>query len=84
MKILVCIKHVPQKDATLKLNDAGTWIKEDISYEVNEPDAFALEEALRDFSDRAFCRGSGGDGYRHGQDRRGRAGIAPTRAARRV
>jgi electron transfer flavoprotein beta subunit len=47
MKILVCIKHVPQKDATLKLNDAGTWIKEDISYEVNEPDAYALEEALR-------------------------------------
>jgi electron transfer flavoprotein beta subunit len=47
MKILVCIKHVPQKDATLKLNDAGTWIREDISYEVNEPDAYALEEALR-------------------------------------
>jgi len=47
MKILVCIKHVPQKDATLKLNDTGTWIREDISYEVNEPDAYALEEALR-------------------------------------
>jgi electron transfer flavoprotein beta subunit len=47
MKILVCIKHVPQKDATLKLNEAGTWIREDISYEVNEPDAYALEEALR-------------------------------------
>jgi electron transfer flavoprotein beta subunit len=47
MKILVCIKHVPQKDATLKLNDSGTWIREDISYEVNEPDAYALEEALR-------------------------------------
>jgi electron transfer flavoprotein beta subunit len=47
MKILVCIKHVPQKDATLKLNDSGTWIREHISYEVNEPDAYALEEALR-------------------------------------
>src|SRR5271165_6124073 len=47
MKILVCIKQVPQKDAPLKLNDAGTWIREDISYEVNEPDAYALEEALR-------------------------------------
>jgi len=47
MKILVCIKHVPQKDATLKLNDSATWIREDISYEVNEPDAYALEEALR-------------------------------------
>ena len=47
MKILVCIKQVPQKDAPLKLNDAGNWIREDVSYEVNEPDAYALEEALR-------------------------------------
>ena len=47
MKILVCIKQVPQKDAPLKLNDAGDWIREGISYEVNEPDAYALEEALR-------------------------------------
>ena len=47
MKILVCMKQVPQKDAPLKLNEAGTWIGEDVSYEVNEPDAFALEEALR-------------------------------------
>ena len=47
VKILVCMKQVPQKDAPLKLNDAGTWIREDVSYEVNEPDAFALEEALR-------------------------------------
>jgi electron transfer flavoprotein beta subunit len=41
------MKQVPQKDAPLKLNDAGTWIREDVSYEVNEPDAFALEAALR-------------------------------------
>jgi electron transfer flavoprotein beta subunit len=47
MKILVCLKQVPQKDAPLKLNAAGTWVREDVSYEVNEPDAFALEEALR-------------------------------------
>jgi len=47
VKILVCLKQVPQKDAPLKLNDAGTWIRDDVSYEVNEPDAFALEEALR-------------------------------------
>lgn len=47
MKILVCMKQVPQKDAPLKLNEGGTWIREDVSYEVNEPDAFALEEALR-------------------------------------
>src|SRR5258708_19278863 len=47
LKIVVCMKQVPQKDAPLKLNEAGTWIREDVSYEVNEPDAFALEEALR-------------------------------------
>ena len=47
MKILVCMKQVPQKDAPLKLNESGTWIREEVSYEVNEPDAYALEEALR-------------------------------------
>jgi electron transfer flavoprotein beta subunit len=47
LKVLVCMKQVPQKDAPLKLNEAGTWIREDLSYEVNEPDAYALEEALR-------------------------------------
>src|SRR5580704_14482292 len=47
LKILVCMKQVPQKDAPLKLNESAAWIREDVSYEVNEPDAFALEEALR-------------------------------------
>ena len=47
MKILICLKQVPQKDAPLKLNESGTWIREDVSYEVNEPDAYALEEGLR-------------------------------------
>src|ERR1700739_869772 len=47
MKIIVCIKQVPQKDAPLKLNDAGTWIRDDVFYELNEPDADGLEEALR-------------------------------------
>lgn len=41
------MKQVPQKDAPLKLNASATWIREDVSYEVNEPDAYALEEALR-------------------------------------
>src|SRR6201987_5055325 len=41
------MKQVPQKDAPLKLNEGGAWIREDVSYEVNEPDAYALEEALR-------------------------------------
>ena len=47
MKILVCIKQVPQKDAPLRLNPEGTWIRDDVSWETNEPDAYALEEALR-------------------------------------
>lgn len=47
MNILVCLKQVPQKDAPLKLNVDGTWIDENVPYELNEPDAYALEEALR-------------------------------------
>ena len=46
MNIVVCIKQVPAKDAPLAV--AGNWIKEsDIGFEMNEPDSFALEEALR-------------------------------------
>ncbi|HEV2425241.1 MAG TPA: electron transfer flavoprotein subunit beta/FixA family protein [Terriglobia bacterium] len=48
MKIVVCLKQVPARDSLLRLNPAGTWIQEtDISFEVNEPDIYALEEALR-------------------------------------
>jgi electron transfer flavoprotein beta subunit len=47
MKILVCIKQVPQKDVPLRLNESATWIRDDVSWEINEPDAYALEEALR-------------------------------------
>ena len=47
MKIVVCIKQVPAKDAPLVIAE-GTWIREtDIGFEMNEPDSFALEEALR-------------------------------------
>jgi electron transfer flavoprotein beta subunit len=46
VKIIVCIKQVPAKDAPLSI--AGNWIKEsDIGFEMNEPDSYALEEALR-------------------------------------
>ena len=46
MKIIVCIKQVPAKDAPLAIS--GNWIKEsDIGFEMNEPDSYALEEALR-------------------------------------
>jgi len=46
VKIIVCIKQVPAKDAPLTI--AGNWIKgSDIGFEMNEPDSYALEEALR-------------------------------------
>jgi len=46
VNIIVCIKQVPAKDAPLSI--AGNWILEsDIGFEMNEPDSYALEEALR-------------------------------------
>ena len=48
MKIAVCIKQVPTRDWQPRLTDDKTWIREqDASFEMNEPDAYALEEALR-------------------------------------
>src|SRR5216117_1553407 len=48
MKILVLMKQVANKDAILRINKESTWIEEaDLSFEVNESDGYALEEALR-------------------------------------
>jgi electron transfer flavoprotein beta subunit len=48
MKILVCLKQVPHQDARLDVNAAGTWITEDnLKFEINTYDTYALEEALR-------------------------------------
>jgi electron transfer flavoprotein beta subunit len=48
MKIAVCIKQVPARDWQPRLNDDRTWIRDqDAAFEMNEPDAYALEEALR-------------------------------------
>jgi electron transfer flavoprotein beta subunit len=48
MKIAVCIKQVPTREWQPRLNEGRTWIREqDASFELNEPDAYALEEALR-------------------------------------
>jgi electron transfer flavoprotein beta subunit len=48
MKIAVCIKQVPTREWQPRLDDSKTWIREaDASFEMNEPDAYALEEALR-------------------------------------
>jgi electron transfer flavoprotein beta subunit len=48
MKILVAIKQVPERDAQLAIGSGRQWIEESgLSYTINEPDAYALEEALR-------------------------------------
>jgi len=48
VKIVVCIKQVPSRDSVLRVDAAGAWIQEaDLSYEINEPDAYALEEGLQ-------------------------------------
>lgn len=42
------MKQVASKDAILRINKDATWIEEgDLSFEVNESDGYALEEALR-------------------------------------
>jgi electron transfer flavoprotein beta subunit len=46
MKIIVAIKQIPARDSQLKA--VGAWIdEEDLTFEINEPDAYALEEALQ-------------------------------------
>ena len=48
MKIAVCIKQVVTREWQLRVNERKTWIRDqDASFELNEPDAYALEEALR-------------------------------------
>ena len=48
MKIIVAIKQVPMRDSPLHPGASGKWIDEaDLSFEINEPDASALEEALQ-------------------------------------
>jgi len=48
MRIAVCIKQVPTREWQPRLNETRTWIREqDAAFELNEPDAYALEEALR-------------------------------------
>jgi electron transfer flavoprotein beta subunit len=48
MKIAVCIKQVVTREWQLRVNDQKAWIRDqEASFELNEPDAYALEEALR-------------------------------------
>ena len=48
MKIIVAIKQVPERDAQVRIDAASKWIEEtDLQWALNEPDAYALEEALQ-------------------------------------
>jgi electron transfer flavoprotein beta subunit len=48
MKIIVAMKQVPLRDSPLRIAADARWIDESgLTYEINEPDAYALEEALQ-------------------------------------
>lgn len=48
MKIVLCMKQVPLKDAQLKLAPDGRWVDEqNVNFEINESDHYGLEAALR-------------------------------------
>lgn len=47
MKIGVCIKQVPAREAQVDLAADGTWIAEAETYDSSEPDTFALEAGLQ-------------------------------------
>jgi electron transfer flavoprotein beta subunit len=48
MKILVCVKQVPESDAAIKMDDCARWIRPEksISYKMNRFDEFAVEESV--------------------------------------
>ena len=48
MKIVVALKQVPSRDSALRVPPGESWIDEsDLTYEINEPDAYALEAGLQ-------------------------------------
>ena len=48
MLVAVCIKQVVTREWQVRVNEAKTWVRDqDASWELNDPDAYALEEALR-------------------------------------
>jgi electron transfer flavoprotein beta subunit len=48
MKIFVAIKQVPLRDSPFQIDASSKWIEESaLGFEINEPDAYALEEALQ-------------------------------------
>jgi len=48
MKILVCIKQVPDLEAKFKLNAGGTWYSDqDLAWRMNEYDEYAVEQGVQ-------------------------------------
>ena len=48
MKILVCIKQVPDMESRFKPNSEGTWYDEtDLAFRMNEYDEYAVEQAVQ-------------------------------------
>lgn len=59
MKIVVAVKQVPERDAVVRVGDDGRSVDEsDVTWTMNEPDAYALEEALQ-LKERAGAAGFG-------------------------
>ena len=48
MKILVCVKQVPESEKPIQINDTGDWIDRDAitEFKMNRLDEYAVEEAL--------------------------------------
>ena len=48
MKILVCIKQVPDMESKFKIDAAGTWYDQaDLAWRMNEYDEYGVEQAVR-------------------------------------
>ncbi len=48
MKILVCVKQVPDMESKFKINSAGSWYDDsDLAWRMNEYDEYAVEQAIQ-------------------------------------
>jgi len=48
MKVLVCVKQVPDMESKFRIGASGVWYDEtDLAYRMNEYDEYAVEEAVR-------------------------------------
>lgn len=47
MKILACVKQVPDMESRFVADDAGTWyVEQDLAFRLNEYDTYAVEQAI--------------------------------------